>query len=252
MRKVNCNKQVFTSEQEQFVRDNYLRLTNQQLADEFGMKLTTLRTRVIEMGLKRMNMEYWTDEQVQFLKDNYREYGDTELAEMFEVKWRKDKGWHKRHINKKRGYLGLQRTTEERKAISKRNTAQGRFSTSHWKRWDGKTCPVGECRVWKQGDRSFVVIKLKGGFVPYAHWLYEQIYGKIPKGHVVTTKDDNQLNISLSNLKLTTRAEMAAKNSKFGHLPGYLKDTIKVLNKLNKKIYEKQDFGFEKPHVCTT
>ena len=69
--------------EENFIRDYFAVLTNQQLADCVGLRLTRLRMFTAKMGLKRMTLEFWSKDQVKFLKDNYKHIGDSELVDMF-------------------------------------------------------------------------------------------------------------------------------------------------------------------------
>lgn len=223
------------------MRENYETMTNRELAKAIGQNLTTTRTRLYELGLKRMELEYWTGEQVQFLRDNYREYGDTELAEIFELKWNKDKGWDKKHIEKKRCYLGLKRTKAEKNKINKRNWAQGRFADIHEKMWKERgVTPIGERKVWRMNNRPTVVIKLKDGFVHYAHWLWQQVHGPVPEGSVVRLKDGNPMNVTLDNMQCITRAEHAQRN-KLADLPDDIIDVVILNRQLKKLIYERTD-----------
>ena len=221
------------------MRANYMKLTNEKLSFMLGHRKTLVRTKCYDMGLKRMEMEYWTDEQILFLRDNYKDYGDSELAEIYDVKWHKDKGWSKKHIEKKRRYLDFKRTAKEKFTIYERNKKMGRWALCPVHRWEttGAT-PIGNRKIWNgQDGRQFVVIKLKTGFVHYAPWLYEQIYGPVPEGFVVRTKDDNPLNVKPGNLDLITRAEHAARNSK-NRMPKELRELKILSNKLTSVINE--------------
>ena len=111
--KKTWNKIDWTDKRLKFLKENYNTMTNQQIADSLGLKITAVRHKCYELGLYKMTLEYWTDEQVDFLLKNYKEKGDTELSEIFNEKWHKDKGWTKKHIEKQRRYLKLKRTPEE-------------------------------------------------------------------------------------------------------------------------------------------
>lgn len=209
------NKIDWTPERIYFLQKNFYQLTNKQLADQLGLKLTSVRTKCYELGLRRMDLEYWTDEQIEFLKDKYKEIGDSELAELFNCFWEKKKGWTKKHIEKKRRYLNLKRTTEENQKIKVRNHEAGRWAMCSTKRWDktGRS-EIGEIKVWKSPTGiPLVVIKTENGFEHYAPWFYKKHIGDIPNGYVVRTKDGNPLNITVENLQLISRAEHARLNS---------------------------------------
>lgn len=236
------NKIVFTPEMHQFLKDNYQQLTNRELADALGLKLTSTRTELYKLGLKRMEMEYWTPEQVHFLKDNYKIFGDTELAEIFEVKWHKAKGWTKKHIEKKRRYLKLKRTTSEKKAIQIRNTKMGRFKICNQKMWEKRgITPEGEKHIWfsSESNLPFIVIKTKNGFVHYNRWLWEKEKGAIPPGMNVVINGSDRINYTIKDLELLTNAELSARNSNL-RIPQELKQTQKLIRKINRKIIKNE------------
>lgn len=235
------HKYVFCRFEENFMRAHYQKLTNKELADMLGHRRTLVRTKCYDLGLKRMEMEYWTDEQIAFLEDNYQQYGDTELTELFTILWHKDKGWSKKHIEKKRRYLNLKRSSDQKSAVHKRNVENGCFADCPVKRWQtiGVT-PIFGRKVWEhQSGRPFLVIKLKDGFVHYAPWLWEQIYGPIPQGMCVRTKDNNPINIKPGNLMLVTRAEHALINKR-NAVPEEYKEINNLIHQINKTIYGKQ------------
>ena len=107
------------------------------------------------------------------------------------------------------------------------------------KRWENRyKTPIGGQRIWiNQNGKPYKVIKLKDGYVPYSHWLYEQIYGPVPEGYVVRMKDGDNTNVVPENLELITRQEHAKRNSQARqHYPEELKQLIKLNNKLKKAI----------------
>jgi len=231
------NKIILDEDDIQFIRSNWQKKTNKELADALGLKLTKLRGFLSEMGLRRMELEYWTEPQINFLKAHYKEYGDTELAEIFEVKWHKKKGWTKKHIEKKRRYLKLKRTAVQKKQIQIRNTKMGRFSMCAKKRWETTgVAPEGEKRVWFHSDNTpLVVIKTNHGWVHYNRWLWEKHFGAIPEGMNVRINSDERINFTKEDLILVTNAENSALNSK-NRLPPEARETKKILNKLTKAI----------------
>tara|TARA_R110002050_G_scaffold69507_2_gene150316 strand:+ start:5351 stop:6139 length:789 start_codon:yes stop_codon:yes gene_type:complete len=73
MKRGKWGKHIWEDQDIKFLKDNYRAMTNRELAAGLGIKLTTCRTKLYELGLKRMEMEYWTQEQIQFLKNNFGE-----------------------------------------------------------------------------------------------------------------------------------------------------------------------------------
>ncbi|MES2590877.1 MAG: HNH endonuclease signature motif containing protein [Bacteroidota bacterium] len=208
------NETLWTDSMIRFLGENYMSKSNAELASALGLRLTTTRTKLYELGFKRMEMEYWTEEQILFLNENYKTVGDVELAEIFNQLYYKSKGWTKKHIEKKRRYLKLKRTEKQKNKIRDRNTAAGRFSINHWRRWIDRVSPVGEIRTWKrESGRPYKVIKTESGFVHYAQWLYVQNNGPVPEGMVVRLKDDDPLNVIPENLEIIHWSENALRNS---------------------------------------
>lgn len=119
------NKTEWTSEMIDFLKSKFFHSTNKQIAEALGLKLTVVRNKAAEIGLKRIEMEYWTDEQLIFLHANYRTMGDVEIAENLQQLFPKKKPWTKQHICKKRKYLELRRTKEQIDAIRTRNSSEG-------------------------------------------------------------------------------------------------------------------------------
>ena len=193
---------------------------NKELCRYLGFKITLLRMKCYELGLKRMELEYWTEEQTQFLIDNYRSIGDKELAKIFQENWPKNKTWTIKHIEKKRLYLKLKRTEEELKAIQQRNVDNGCFLLCPVKRWAVTgVAAEGEIRMWRQhsgeknNSRVVPMIKINGKFIHWNRWAWEQAYGPIPEGLNVIYKDDNPYNHVVENLELVTDDELSRRNS---------------------------------------
>lgn len=225
-----------------FIKDNFDKMTNKELADHLGLNLTRLRNEVYKMSLQRIEMEYWTDEQVQYLKDNYKKNGDVELAEYYEKTWPKNKPWSGKHIEKKRRYLNLKRSMSDIKNIKIRNIEKGRFKICPVKAWDtiGRM-PVGTIRYWKTlASERVPFIKTETGFVHYARWRYTQIHGPLSPGMNVVFKDGDYKNIRDSNFIALTDAELPYHNKhRLYSMPEELQTAIKTTIKLNKIIKEK-------------
>lgn len=238
------NAIIWTPQRVKFLQKNFDRMTNRQLSDALGLKLTSVRTKCYELGLKHMEMEYWTKRQVNYLVRHYREMGDTELAENFSQKWYKEKGWSKKHIEKKRRYMNLKRTTAEKKLIKERNRKTGCWAIGNVHMWETRgVTPIGELRIWNVNGRPIIVIRTETGFKHYARWLWTQKRGKVKRGYVIRVKDPSK-NITLRNLEMISRAENGIRNRRAGlAYPDELRQAIKILNKLNKTIkhYEKQN-----------
>lgn len=210
------NRIVWSEEMDNFLIKNFDHLTNQQLADSLGLKITSVRHRCYSMGLKRINLEYWTDEQVALLKKLWKTRGDSEIAEEFAKRWHKDKGWSKKHIEKKRRQLGLKRTEEMRLKIHSRNKRLGRWAECAVKAWKHRDInPDGTIVYWLNNTtkKPMPMIKVEGLYVHYARHRWKQLGRKIKRGHNIILNDGDPFNLSDDNLVMLSNAELAQRNS---------------------------------------
>src|SRR5690606_35236460 len=116
----------------------------------------------------------------------------------------KDKGWPKKHIEKKRRYLKLKRTEKEQKAIHQRNVDNGMFLQCAIKRWETTgQAAEGEIRMWRESNKSRMIprIKTNGRFINWKRWKWEDEVDSIPKGMFVRFKGDPSI-LDIENLEL--------------------------------------------------
>jgi hypothetical protein len=96
----------------------------------------------------------------------------------------------------------------------------------------------GETRKDKEG---YVLLKIANKkWIRKHRVIWEQTHGEIPKGYLIRIKDGNKENYLLDNMELITMADNMRLNT-MHRFPTELKQTIKLLKKLKKKINEKQD-----------
>jgi hypothetical protein len=163
-----------------------------------------------------MNYHRWSKSEITFLIKKYEWIGDTKLAEMFNLKFPKSvHTWTKKHIEKKRNYLGLKRSAEQERYLRCENNKDGR----QVRMWDTRgRLQEGEIRTWK--GRQFT--KKDGVVIAYNRFLMDAKPGEVVR------------KVS-GELKIITRAENAAYNSKMRtNYPTELKEAIQALNQLIK------------------
>lgn len=127
-----------------------------------GVRLTVLRNKTRELGLKRMELEYWCPEQVQYLKDNYKVKGDVEIMEYFIKEYPKQKGWKRGAIWKKRKQMGLLRTDEEKRKIVVKNCSPGGSQYTIDKNSSSKNMHpmwVAQQIAWRDKDMQLELVK---------------------------------------------------------------------------------------------
>jgi hypothetical protein len=164
----------------------------------------------------------WTKAEDKFLKENYEWIGDKHLAAMFQKRFPKHYPWTLKHIEKRRSYLGLNRTHEQIHILRYINNQDGR----QLKMWDKRNrMKDGEIRTWNKQT----YIKHNGKVI-----LYHRFLAGAKKGQVVRRHEGGVRIVTLSdNARLNAKIRAA--------LPDDLKQTIKALNKLKKLIYGKEN-----------
>jgi len=225
------NKIQWQSWQVNYLQANHAHYTAQQLADAVGESRTITRNKLYSMGLRKMELQKWSVAQVEFLRANYENMGDTELSQLFAQKWQKEKGWSKKHIEKKRRQLGLTHTPEQLRKIKDNHIANGVYTRSLAKRWQNGQAENGTLRQWGTVDSPIQMIKINGKWKSHARTLWQSHYGPIPPGQVVRIIDGNPNKVNIENLTLVTRAQNAVLNRR-----SEISESRKIIKQLHKKI----------------
>jgi hypothetical protein len=96
----------------------------------------------------------------------------------------------------------------------------------------------GAERIDKDG---YIQIRISKNVYKLKHRVvYEQHYGPIPEGIKIKFKDGNKLNVNIDNMEAISYAQNMINNS-IVRFPKELRQTITLVNKLKRKINEKQD-----------
>ncbi len=66
-------RRKWTEEDKQFLKENYQKMTNKELAEHFNLTPGGIGYQLKKLGLKRDRK--WTDEKDKFLMNNYIKYG---------------------------------------------------------------------------------------------------------------------------------------------------------------------------------
>ena len=161
-------------------------------------------------------MHRYTPEEVEFLKQNYKGRDARELTELFNdhfshnlkqsqvkaavhnrgFKCGKDFRFKPGHIPYNKGVKGI------RVSIAT-EFKPGHMPVNHK--------PVGSERINRNG---YIEIKIREPrtWAAKHRVIWEKANGPIPKGHVILFADGNKLNLSLDNLLIVSRGELAVMN----------------------------------------
>ena len=167
----------------------------------------------------------WTDEIVQFMIDNYQGKDNIELANLLNEKFNLDANADKiSNVKTKLKKKGINlRTGINRGCIKK-----GNIPANKGKKWDDYLTKEQQdnCRktTFKKGNiphnhkkvgseritvDGYIEIKVAepNKWESKAKVIYEEKYGKIPKGSKIIYLDGNRLNLDINNLKLISNHE---------------------------------------------
>ncbi len=202
----------FSAEDIEFLKENYARVLNKELAKEIGCSIHSIENKAFNLGLKKDK---------KFLAEHFRK----KMTDDHPARKTQFKKGHK-PFNKGRSMptVGRMAETQFKKGHKPPNTLQvGEESLI-----DGYVkVKVAEPNKWKWKHRL----------------IWEEHHGKIPKGFAVAFKDGNRKNFDLSNLELISREELMHRNT-IHNFPVELKETIQTLGGLKRrinKIKEKQN-----------
>lgn len=203
--------------------------------------------------------QYWTPEQIEILKQMYPDNYAADIGRIL--------GKSNSSIYYMANQLGLKKSMAFRQMELKRQGARlkvvgekHRFNSGHTPVNKGKKMSPevyqkvrhtmfkpgqmphnsrhdGFERISKDG---YIEVRIRPGKFMLKHRLiWENHHGKIPAGYIVVFLDRNPMNCTIENLTLISRKENMSRNS-IHRLPVELKSTIKLVNKLKRVIYAKE------------
>lgn len=197
----------FTKEEDQFIRENYLKIPVKVLGEKMGRSFTGTMNR-----LKLMGLAIPDDVKKRNIQAGRIQKGDSPF----------NKG--KKQVD----YMspaGIRRSAKTRfkKGHVSPNTKRDGYITV--RNLDGKN-----------GDPAYKYIRLsKNNWVPLHQYRWEKKHGKVKRGQCLWFKDGDTLNCRLSNLELITRAENMRRNS-IHNYPAEIKQAIHTLAVYNRKL----------------
>lgn len=129
-------------------------MTNKQLAQHVGKKLTVVRMKLYELGLSRYSQKErsWKPEEDDILVLYYKTTGDVQIAKMLQ----RSKGG----VRKRRKTLGLERSIDEINKIVERNMTE--FTKTSFKPGNKSKCnpaKAWETRRKRDAEPQEVILK---------------------------------------------------------------------------------------------
>ena len=170
-----------------------------------------------------MKSKLFSDEQLEFIKENVKNIGNKELVDLINKKFNTSftvsqiKGFkHNHKISSgltgrfKKGHIPANKGTKGKFNVGGNKTS---FKKGHIA---ANNLPIGSERIRKQ---NYMYVKVQDGhknknWKPKHQVIYEEHYGKIPKGSKVIFADGDKTNFDINNLILVTKSELLIMNRK--------------------------------------
>jgi len=224
--KYNFKNTNYNSKICDYIKNNYKNKSNIDLANEINRKFN--------INLTVVNIEYLKRRIKLVDKFNFEPAVNTGRFKKGNIPFSKGKKWN--------DFI-----SEEGQRKIRKNICFKKGNISH------NCLPIGTERMRYSGkdDIGYLCVKLYNGkknnnWVPKHIYLYEKVFGKVPKGHKVIFADGDRFNFDLDNLILIEAKEHLILNKKklrFNdkNLTKSAVLTTRIKNKINK--LEKQQFN---------
>lgn len=184
---------AWTLEEEQYIIDHYKDKQWQDIANDLGRSLYSVKCHAKKLNLRRGEYgTFFTSEEDNWIIENVPYYKYEDLAKMFSEKFNRPCTQYMLRSRATR-YLGIK---SGRQGFKKGNVTHN-------------VRPIGYEYTNKANGYTYVKVantRIKNkDFRPKHQLVYEQSYGKIPKNHIVIFIDGNKQNFSPDNLYALNR-----------------------------------------------
>ena len=250
----------WNKEEIEILKKEYSRSDSKRMVELLpGRNRQGIKTKANQMGMKKENRSVFSEAEIEKLKELYAWHTNKEIAEIM--------GFSVDTINNKGSNLGLRKDIEFVRELARKNFTPDHPARKYWikpghvpinkglkmeeymtpdkieicKRSMFKkglvphnAKPIGYERINKEG---YVEVKTKEPRTfEFKHRLiYEQHFGKIPKGYNVNFKDGDRSNFDPSNLIAMDKGTQMVNNS-IVRYPKEVRSAITVVHKLNRII----------------
>lgn len=230
---------AWSKKDEQFLRDNYLEMSNPDLASAVGRSVNAVKSRLTVLKLKRPkdlvikfrmanNPNRWTKRERLFVVNNMHKMTNPQMAEKLErsissvenlICSLAKRGIRRSEKTRKKmmslGWFekGNQPWTKGKKGL--RLSKATEFKKGHRPANEARNGEI-RLRQKKDGSSRYYFIRLgKMKWEKYHRYLWKQHHGDIPAGHLVAFKNGDPLDVRIENLELITKAENVRRNANY-------------------------------------
>lgn len=203
------NRHTWTDSEIEYLKAHYPCVSSGRIASHLGLKIGQVYCKANSLGLKKSDAFLNGDESGR-LKG---QLGSSTRFKPGQDPWNKGK----------KGYTAGGRSAETQfKPGEKPHT------------WN----PIGHERITRDGylERKLTDTGVtRNDYVAVHRLIWEEANGRIPKGHVVVFKDKNPRNLTIENLEMISRADLARRNT-IHRYPKEIADAIRQVSGLKRRI----------------
>lgn len=209
---------ILTDEQENYIRDNFDKMSVEKLRNQFNekygteFKVTAFHYHTNRLGLKKHIEHQYTEEEDEFLRVNSPLMSRAELTRQFNERFGTSiklsaittrccqRDFHSSNDGKfKKGSVPWEKCGRDKYVASLKGGNSGSFKKGNI---PPNLRPLGSTRKCKySGHLEEEYIKTESGWKTKRTVAYEQVYGELPEGLKVLAVDGNKDNIDIDNLR---------------------------------------------------
>jgi hypothetical protein len=197
-------RDVWTADEDTFLRNNYKRMTARTIAERLGRTYMATQTRADTLGLvKRLRMKVgytqhkWTQEELDYIKENFQEFTCDELADHIGV----TTGSLRNQVKK----LKLTKTPESLLKIYARVENSGQFKAGEPPLNTLADHEITVRTQYSTGVKTKFIRLSLNKWLPLHQYNWSQAGNDVPEGYVLRFIDGDRMNCDVSNLRLIQR-----------------------------------------------
>jgi hypothetical protein len=201
---IPMRRDVWTAEEDNFLRNNYKRMTARTIAERLGRTYMATQTRADTLGLvKRLRMKVgytqhkWTQEELDYIKENFQEFTCDELADAIGV----TTGALRNQVKK----LKLTKTPESLLKIYARVDNSGQFKAGELPLNTLADQEITVRTQYSTGVKTKFIRLSLNKWLPLHQYNWSQAGNEVPAGYVLRFIDGDRMNCDVSNLRLIQR-----------------------------------------------
>lgn len=254
---------VWTTEQVNRLMELYSQYSSNTVAQMLGKSLPSVKSKIKALGLIKGRRHFTKDEDyvlhklykdtpsalIAFILDRsihsiyhradfLKLYKDPDYLHEINQNLGRKLSDHGRQFVFKKGHSPMNKGLKQKQYMSAEAIERTKATRFHKGRTNHNLLNEGDITIHKRKNRNtppYKWIKTDGKMRMLHVVNWEREYGPVPEGLILAFRTPDTMNCEVSNLKLITREENMSRNS-IHRYPEEIKQTIRLLSRINKKV----------------